>query len=132
MIATSGADENVQCQKGSKWSALRGSTQERGASKRFRFDYEEPANDKRVPDRVGSGNLALEDTPADVNQPDSQIRRISDTARWVAVYRARESEWPDAVFRDRFARRLAGVRGARIAASIPFAEKKSWPLVART
>ena len=41
---------------------------------------------------VGSANLALEDSLADVNQPDSQIRRISDTARWVAVYRARESE----------------------------------------
>ena len=60
------------------------------------------------------------------------IRNISDTARWVAVYRARETERPDAVFRDPFARRLAGERGERIAASIPFAEKNSWPFVART
>src|SRR5881397_3466247 len=60
------------------------------------------------------------------------IRDISDTARWVAVYRARESERPDAVFRDPFAQRLAGERGQQIAASMPFAEKNSWPFVART
>src|SRR5689334_23330923 len=60
------------------------------------------------------------------------IRNISDTARWVAVYRARETERPDAVFRDPFARRLAGERGEQIVASIPFAEKNSWPFVART
>ena len=67
-----------------------------------------------------------------MKQPESQIRNISDTARWVAVYRARESERPDAVFRDPFARRLAGERGEQIAASIPFTEKHSWPFVART
>ena len=67
-----------------------------------------------------------------MKQPESQIRNISDTARWVAVYRARETERPDAVFRDPFARRLAGERGEQIAASIPFAEKHSWPFVART
>jgi len=67
-----------------------------------------------------------------VNQPESQIRNISDTARWVAVYRARESERPDAVFHDPFARRLAGERGEQIAASVTFMEKNSWPFVART
>ena len=64
--------------------------------------------------------------------PESPIRNISDTARWVAVYRARESQRPDAVFHDPFAERLAGDRGREIAASIPFAEKNSWPFVART
>jgi len=67
-----------------------------------------------------------------VNPPDSQIRNISDTARWVAVYRARETERPDAVFRDPFARKLAGEHGEQIAVSIPFMEKNSWPMVART
>ena len=67
-----------------------------------------------------------------MNQPESQIRNISDTARWVAVYRARESERPDAVFHDPFARRLAGERGEQIAASVTFMEKNSWPFVART
>jgi methyltransferase (TIGR00027 family) len=60
------------------------------------------------------------------------IRSISDTARWVAVYRARESERPDAVFRDPLARRLAGERGEQIAASLPFSEENAWSFVART
>ena len=67
-----------------------------------------------------------------MNQPESQIRNISDTARWVAVYRARETERPGAVFRDPFARRLAGERGEQIATSIRFMEKNAWPFVART
>src|ERR1051325_9053933 len=67
-----------------------------------------------------------------MSAPDSQIRNISDTARWVAVYRARETERTDAVFRDPFARKLAGEHGEQIAVSIPFMEKNSWPMVART
>jgi methyltransferase (TIGR00027 family) len=67
-----------------------------------------------------------------MSELESKIRNISDTARWVAVYRARETERTDAVFRDPFARRLAGERGEQIAASMPFAEKNSWPFVART
>lgn len=54
------------------------------------------------------------------------IRHISDTALWVAVYRAQESERPDAVFRDPLARRLAGERGAQIAATMPFAQRHAW------
>lgn len=50
---------------------------------------------------------------------ESVIRDISDTALWAAVYRARETERPDALFRDPFARRLAGERGERISASLP-------------
>ncbi len=60
------------------------------------------------------------------------IRNISDTARWVAVYRARETERPDALFKDPFARKLAGERGEEIARSMPFAERYAWPYVART
>jgi methyltransferase (TIGR00027 family) len=67
-----------------------------------------------------------------MSEPKSRIRNISDTARWVAVYRARETERTDAVFHDPFARRLAGERGELIAASMSFAEKNSWPFVART
>jgi methyltransferase (TIGR00027 family) len=67
-----------------------------------------------------------------MSEPESKIRNISDTARWVAVYRARETERADAVFRDPFARRLAGERGEQIATSMSFAEKNSWPFVART
>ncbi len=58
---------------------------------------------------------------------------ISDTARWVAYYRALESERPDALFRDPFARRLAGERGRAIAESMPGAMRgNSWPMVVRT
>jgi methyltransferase (TIGR00027 family) len=66
--------------------------------------------------------------------PDSGplIRNISDTARWVAVYRARETERPDALFRDPLARRLAGERGERIAGALPFSRNRTWALVVRT
>jgi methyltransferase (TIGR00027 family) len=60
------------------------------------------------------------------------IRDVSDTARWMAVYRARESERRDAVFRDPFARALAGERGERIAAALSFADENAWSFVART
>ena len=60
------------------------------------------------------------------------IRNISDTARWVAVYRAQESERRDAHFRDPYARRLAGERGEQIAKKIRVASKHSWSFVART
>jgi methyltransferase (TIGR00027 family) len=60
------------------------------------------------------------------------IRNISDTARWAAMYRARESERPDAVFRDPFAKRLAGSRGQEIATVMPFSERQTWAWIART
>lgn len=64
--------------------------------------------------------------------PQPVIRHISDTARWSAVFRARETERPDAVFRDPYARKLAGERGEEIAKSLPFHEENSWSWVART
>ncbi|HXE31026.1 MAG TPA: SAM-dependent methyltransferase [Terriglobales bacterium] len=60
------------------------------------------------------------------------IRNISDTALWVAYYRALESERPDGLFRDPYARQLAGERGAAIAASQPFLDQNAWSLLART
>lgn len=60
------------------------------------------------------------------------VQHISDTARWAAVFRARETERPDAVFCDPFARRLAGERGEEIAKAFPFHEKHAWSWVART
>lgn len=60
------------------------------------------------------------------------IRNISDTARWVAVYRARETERRDPLFRDPFARRLAGTRGEEIAAAVENKTPESWPLPIRT
>lgn len=68
------------------------------------------------------------------NEPRKEplIRNISDTARWVAVYRARETERPDALFRDPYARRLAGERGEQIANSMPYQDKNAWPFAMRT
>ncbi len=60
------------------------------------------------------------------------IRDISDTARWAAVYRARETERANPLFRDPFARRLAGERGEQIAASLPFSDKATWAWITRT
>lgn len=64
--------------------------------------------------------------------PDHLIRNISDTARWVAVFRALESERPDAVFRDPYARRLAGERGEQIMSSIKPSQRYAWSYTART
>jgi methyltransferase (TIGR00027 family) len=44
----------------------------------------------------------------------SPIRSVSDTALWTAAYRADESDRPDSIFRDPYARRLAGERGFEI------------------
>jgi methyltransferase (TIGR00027 family) len=60
------------------------------------------------------------------------IRNISDTALWVAVYRAMETETKDPVFRDPFARRLAGKRGEEIMASIKQSQQYAWSYTART
>lgn len=60
------------------------------------------------------------------------IRDISDTARWVAHYRAVETERPDAIFRDPFARALAGERGEQIARAQTFADENAWSFLART
>jgi O-methyltransferase involved in polyketide biosynthesis len=48
---------------------------------------------------------------------DPLVSNVSDTARWVAAYRAMESARPDALFRDPYADRLAGARGHAIGAA---------------
>ena len=63
---------------------------------------------------------------------DPLIRNISDTALWVAHYRAAETERPDALFTDPFARALAGERGTRIARAQTFGDKNAWSFTART
>ena len=60
------------------------------------------------------------------------IRNISDTARWAAVFRAQESERPDALFRDPLAKRLAGERGTQIASAMEMHQRFSWSWVMRT
>ena len=67
-------------------------------------------------------------TPASAGQ----IRSVSDTARWVAFYRAMESERPDAIFHDPYARRLAGEQGEAIVQAMPQGKAFAWPMIVRT
>lgn len=67
-----------------------------------------------------------------MNADEPLVRNISDTALFAAIYRARESERSDALFRDSFARRLAGERGEQIAKSMPFSERATWSWITRT
>src|SRR2546425_4985527 len=62
----------------------------------------------------------------------SPITHVPDTARWVALYRAMESERPDALFHDPFARRLAGPQGEEIMRRLPRARAFAWPMIVRT
>jgi methyltransferase (TIGR00027 family) len=78
------------------------------------------------------GVTELRPAPAGPSVDGPSIRDVSDTARWVAVYRAEESERPDALFSDRHARRLAGERGEAIVDSLPFGRTMAWSIVVRT
>ena len=60
------------------------------------------------------------------------IENVSDTARWVAVYRAMETERKDAIFRDPFAARLAGEKGNVIVDSMPRGRQMAWAMIVRT
>lgn len=60
------------------------------------------------------------------------IEHISDTARWVAYYRAMETERPDAIFRDPFAARLAGPEGKAIVDRLPDGRRTAWAMIVRT
>jgi methyltransferase (TIGR00027 family) len=60
------------------------------------------------------------------------IRNVSDTALWAAVYRARETERPDALFRDPLARKLAGTRGEDIGGLLPAHHQNDWAWITRT
>jgi methyltransferase (TIGR00027 family) len=64
--------------------------------------------------------------------PDPLIANVSDTAFWIAHYRAVESARDDALFRDPYAARLAGDRGEQIAATMPRRFMTAWAVVIRT
>jgi len=71
-----------------------------------------------------------------MNDPNTIVRSVSDTARWVASFRAVETRRPDALFRDPFAERLAGERGFQIAKMLAQGTEQGsapgWAWVART
>ena len=60
------------------------------------------------------------------------IEHISDTARWVAIYRAMETDRPDALFRDPYARRLAGAQGEEIVRTMKRGAGMAWAMIVRT
>jgi methyltransferase (TIGR00027 family) len=62
----------------------------------------------------------------------TQIGHISDTAKWVAVYRAMETKRPDAIFRDPFAERLAGEQGQAIVDGMKRGRAMAWAMIVRT
>lgn len=63
---------------------------------------------------------------------DVPIDTISDTALWVAVYRAMETDRPDAIFKDPYARVLAGERGEEIVRTVPRGKSSAWAMITRT
>lgn len=60
------------------------------------------------------------------------LNDVSDTALWVAVYRQKETERPDALFRDPYAKVLAGPRGALIDKKMSGARYTQWSVTIRT
>jgi len=63
---------------------------------------------------------------------ETPIAHVTDTAFWVATYRANESARPDALFRDPLAARLVEGRGRDIAERIAGGEQVAWVVVLRT
>jgi methyltransferase (TIGR00027 family) len=60
------------------------------------------------------------------------VEHVSDTARWVAYYRAMETDRLDALFRDPYARGLAGPRGEEIVNTMKRGRSMAWPMIVRT
>ena len=60
------------------------------------------------------------------------IENVSDTALWVAVYRAMETARPDAIFKDPFAERLAGDKGVKIVDEMKQGRSMAWAMIVRT
>ncbi len=60
------------------------------------------------------------------------INNVSDTALWIAAYRALESERPDAVFKDPLARKLATERGFQMVEATPIKDHMAFAMVTRT
>jgi methyltransferase (TIGR00027 family) len=60
------------------------------------------------------------------------ITNVSDTARWVAIYRAMETKRPDAIFRDPFAERLGGEHGQAIVDYMKRGRQMAWAMIVRT
>jgi methyltransferase (TIGR00027 family) len=68
-----------------------------------------------------------------MNSSTSTIRNVSDTAFWVASYRAMESERKNPLFRDPLAGLLTGEHGKKVSSSMkPVAPYAYWAVTIRT
>lgn len=66
-------------------------------------------------------------------RPQLHLTHISDTARWIAVMRARETARPDALFQDPLAQTMAGITGISIDKLMKLRGRMpDWPIVMRT
>ncbi len=62
----------------------------------------------------------------------SEINDVTDTALWIAAYRAEETQRRDALFRDPFAKILLGSTGHSIATRTQGSRYTAWSVVIRT
>jgi methyltransferase (TIGR00027 family) len=60
------------------------------------------------------------------------IDHISDTAIWIAGFRAQESKRTDALFNDQYAEILAGERGSEMVETTPHSKAMAFAMVTRT
>ena len=77
----------------------------------------------------------MKELPGLAEAPLGMPRNLSSivaTAQWVAYYRAQESERHDAIFRDPFARELAGDTGRRMATLDQPSRPIAWAVIVRT
>jgi len=66
-----------------------------------------------------------------VEPPTRSARGSGPQENYKGDHRAQTSELADAVFRDPYARKLAGDHGGQIDAGMPFAPRHSWSYAAR-
>jgi O-methyltransferase involved in polyketide biosynthesis len=56
------------------------------------------------------------------------IDHISDTALWIAAFRAQESKRPDALFNDQYAEILAGEQGYKMIDATPHSKAMAFAM----
>ena len=61
--------------------------------------------------------------------PSQRLQSVSDTAFWMAYYRALESDRPDALMHDIYARDLAGERGEHLVQRLTQGRGMTWPIL---
>src|SRR4029077_18752626 len=91
-----------------------------------------PLSTFRCFDRLNTAAVDVQGPGKECAMPEPLISNVSDTARWMAAYRAAESARHDALFTDPFAERFAGARGHAIATAAPRLTRNGWWWVTRT